>query len=405
MYVTHLLLSNFRNYRSLALALPQGLVLIRGDNAQGKTNLLEAVCILAFSRSPRATREGELLAWGAHTEEPVATRIVGEVQRAADRVTVEIALMAAQGRQISSSLSIVGDEEPLWAAAPGVQKRIRVNGLPKRAIDLLGTLRVVLFRPEDLVLISGAPPERRKALDMLLAQMDHRYPRSLQRYSRILLQRNHLLRRIAQEQASIDELMPWDETLAAEGGYLLAQRYLALERLSALADESHAQLSDSQEQLTIRYEPTVQPATGTTADVLTSALLERLAEVRRRDIALGQTTVGPHRDDLIFSINRAPLSAYGSRGQQRTATLAWKLAEARYAREVTGEDPVVLLDDIFSELDGQRRAALLETVQGYQQVVLTTTGVDLQELPINPTASFVIRAGQFHRDAGVKEMD
>ena len=398
MHVTRFSLAYFRNYKSLDLALPQGLVLLQGDNAQGKTNLLEAVCVLALSRSPRAGREGELLSWDSRSDQTVATRIFGEVKRAADPVTIEVTLMAKAGASPLASVDQSDDEEDgLLATAPGVQKRLRVNGVPRRAIDLLGQLRVVLFRPEDMALVTGTPSDRRRTLDILLSQMKHRYPRSLQRYSRTVQQRNHLLRRIAEGQATVDELAPWDAALAAEGSYLLLQRQRAVERLSALAGESHGLLSGDREQLMVSYEPTVrtqEDAALQTAEALAQAIMNRLIEVRRRDIALGQTTVGPHRDDLVFSLDRALLNTYGSRGQQRTATLAWKLAEARYAREVTGEDPVVLLDDIFSEMDATRRSALLEAVQSYQQVLLTTTDIDTGELKEAPAATFTVRAGR-----------
>ncbi len=396
MQVTRLTLSNFRNYVKLDLSLPSGLMVIHGDNAQGKTNLLEAICILAFSRSPRAGKEGELLSWASDPLEPTATRIIGEVQRRDDSVTVEIALMAAAGRSNAPTEQAADEDEALFAVAPGVQKRIRINGLGKRAMDMLGTLRVVLFRPEDLALVTGAPSERRRALDMLLAQMDYRYPRSLQRYSRALQQRNHLLRRIAKEMAGVAELVPWDQVIATEGGYLLAQRYQALDRLGTLAAEAHARLSSSVEQLTVGYESTVplDKTASPNAESFTNAILARLAAAQRRDIIIGQTTVGPHRDDLLFNIDRAPLGSYGSRGQQRTATLAWKLAEARYIREMTNDDPVVLLDDIFSEMDARRRSALLETVTGYQQVLLTTTGADVKDLDMEPAATYRVQAGQ-----------
>ncbi len=297
MHVARFSLAYFRNYKSLDLALPQGLVLLQGDNAQGKTNLLEAVCVLALSRSPRAGREGELLSWDSRSDQTVATRIFGEVERAADPVTIEVTLMAKAGASPMASVDQSDDEEDgLLATAPGVQKRLRVNGVPRRAIDLLGQLRVVLFRPEDMALVTGTPSDRRRTLDILLSQMEHRYPRSLQRYSRTVQQRNHLLRRIAEGQASIDELAPWDAALAAEGSYLLLQRQRAVERLSALAGESHGLLSGDREQLMVSYEPTVrtqEDAALQTAEALAQAIMDRLTEVRRRDIALGQTTVGP----------------------------------------------------------------------------------------------------------------
>ena len=396
-YVSHLALTNFRNYRSLEMDLPSGFILLQGDNAQGKTNFLEALYLLAVSRSPRTRREGELIAWDAPEGSPPLARLSARVRLAADEMALEIVMM---GAPLLGEVGRGGPDEgekTLPPSTSGVQRRLRVNGVPRRAIDFLGVLRVALFRPEDLELVSGPPAGRRRALDILLSQTEARYPRALQRYNRILLQRSHLLRRIAEHRASLEELTPWDESLVKEGAYLLEKRYLALSHLSKLAAEAHFPLSRSQERLAVSYLGTVaqgQEADALGGDRLADKFWERLAAARRREVTLGQTTVGPHRDDLELLVNGVAASVYGSRGQQRTIALAWKLAEARYLQQMTGEDPVVLLDDVLSELDAGRRRCVLELTGGYQQVFLTTTGVELGGEPLPVAARFSVHRGE-----------
>ena len=396
MYVAHLALANFRNYAALEQELPAGLILLEGENAQGKSNLLEALFFLATSRSPRTNRDGELLSWRIESAESVATRLFARVVRAAEEVTLEILLMASAKGEGRSAQVARAEEELLASAASGLQKRIRVNGVTRRAIDFLGTFRVVLFRPEDLELVSGPPAGRRRALDILLSQIETRYPRALQRYGRVLQQRNHLLRRIAEGRAAPEELEPWDESLVKEGAYVLAQRFTALDALTGMAAQYHEPLSGGRERLTAAYISTIAPRAdiASDGDALAAAFRGQLIAVRTRDIALGQTTVGPHRDDLSLLVDGAAASTYGSRGQQRTVALAWKLAEARYLRETTGEDPVVLLDDVLSELDASRRRCVLEAVKDYQQVFLTSTGAELVGETLHTDAGFLVRSGQ-----------
>ncbi len=397
MRVTELSLANFRNYHAVNVKdIPGGFVVLQGDNAQGKTNLLEALFLLATSRSPRARRDGELIAWDTPQDGTAATRLFGRIQRSDGAVAIELLLMGRPEAGPSAAPDATEDEMPVPAAQSGVQRRLRINGAPKRALDLLGNLTVALFRPEDLELITGPPSGRRRAIDILLSQVDPRYPRSLQRYGRALIQRNHLLRRIADHRAAPDELAPWDETLAKEGAFILERRRSALDRLAQLAAAAHRPLSGHREELTAGYAATV-PLSGHAADGLGEApsqqFLARLAQVRPRDIALGQTTVGPHRDDLTLQVNGAPVAAYGSRGQQRTLALAWKLAEAEYLRETTAQDPVLLLDDVFSELDAHRRGCVLDVAQVYEQVFVTTTGAELSGQAVPANARFLVRAG------------
>ncbi|MSQ28437.1 MAG: DNA replication/repair protein RecF [Dehalococcoidia bacterium] len=397
MRVTELSLTHFRNYRALELKeIPSGFVVLQGDNAQGKTNLLEALFLLATSRSPRAHREGELIAWETPQDGTAATRLFGCVRRKDGPVTIELLLMGRPEARPPTTAAVAVEDPELLPAQSGVRRRLRVNGAPRRALDLLGNLTVALFRPEDLDLITGPPSGRRRAIDILLSQVDPRYPRALQRYARAMAQRNHLLRRIADRRAGQDELAPWDDTLAREGAFILDSRRSALDRLAQLAGSAHRPLSGDREELSAAYAATVPlagPALGDGGAAVAQAFLARLGEVRARDIALGQTTVGPHRDDLTLLVNGVPAGSYGSRGQQRTLALAWKLAEAEYLREVTAQDPVLLLDDVFSELDAHRRGCVMAVAGAYEQVFITTTGAELSGQMMPEGSRYVVRAG------------
>ena len=396
-YVSRLDLSNFRNYAALELELPSGFIALQGSNAQGKTNLLEALYLLATTRSPRARRDAELLRWDTE-ERPVVTRLAAQAVFATDKAGLEI-IMMGQPEQAQRQTTAAQEDYERSPSSSGVQRRLRLNGVAKRAADFIGTLRAALFRPEDMELLTGPPAGRRRALDILLSQTEPRYVRALQRYSRVLVQRNHLLRRIGGGQAAPVELEPWNETLLAEGVYLMERRHRALERLSTVAADAHYPLSSGTEHLRMAYQSTAPVAEGAATDTasLTASFRGRLEESLRREIALGQTTVGPHRDDIDLLINGAPAGTYGSRGQQRTIGLAWKLAEASYLREVTGEHPLVLLDDVFSELDAARRRCVLDVVRECQQVVLTTTDGALTGEAPELAARFEITGGRLQR--------
>lgn len=400
MYVSHVELSNFRNYLMLAIDVAPGLVVLRGPNAQGKTNFLEALFVLATSRSPRTTRDRELVAWDVPIGEPPVSRFSASVQRSEGAAAIEVLVMAQPDRPRGRDTAGVDRNDQTFLQGSGVQKRIRVNGVPRRAIDLLGTLRVVLFRPEDIELVGGSPSVRRRALDILLSQGDRQYIRSLLRYGRVLQQRNHLLRRVGEGAAAVDELAPWDQTLSVEGAYLLERRRQAVERLALLAAASHGPLSGESERLEVSYQCSLDLPLNEDGDeaAIAAAFREQLRSAWRREVSLGQTTIGPHRDDLEFLVDGAPAAVYGSRGQQRTAALSWKLAEASYLRETTGDDPVVLLDDVLSELDATRRRSVLDTVLSYQQVFLTTTGAELGGgMQLAPAAMFDVMNGTLTR--------
>lgn len=363
MYLRRLSLTNFRAYRRLELVLPTGTVVLAGRNAQGKTTLLEAIYVLATTRAPYGATDRQLLSWAAADEVMPFTRVAGEVVRAGARDEIEIVSVRDAG------------------ALDEAVKRVRVNHAARRAIDAIGTLAVVLFTPRDLEVVAGPPAERRRYLDALLCQVDRDYCRRLARYNRLVVQRNHLLRRLRDRGGSAQELAFWDEQLAEDGGRVAARRVAAVAELAGAAAEVHARLAPDDEPLRLAYAPspgTPAPPDGDPA--AWSAALARALEARRDEsIARGLTTVGPHRDDLALALGAVDVRTFGSRGQQRTVTLAVKLAEARLMWTATGERPVLLLDDVLSELDPDRRRDLLALLGGHEQTILTTT--ELASLP------------------------
>jgi DNA replication and repair protein RecF len=359
MLLTHLSLHNFRNYVRLDLDLPLGVSLLLGENAQGKTNLLEAIYYLATTRSPHAGADRELVNWLAVEEEPLPyARLVGRVARGVGKVAIEITLTQQANHQTR------------------YRKQIRLNGVAKRAMDLLGQLNVVLFLPEDIALVSGSPSGRRRYLDAALCQIDPFYCRSLSRYNQIVTQRNALLRDLRERGGDPAQLAFWNERLVEHGTHLVRRRWEALVVLDELAHAVHGQLTDGGERLHLRYVPSVEMDGPGGADDIAPAFQDQVEDLRRREIAAGMTLVGPHRDEVRFLINGMDAGVYGSRGQQRTAALALKLAEVDLMRTETGEYPVLLLDDVLSELDEHRRRFLMHTLEdGAEQAIITTTNL------------------------------
>ncbi|HEX78391.1 MAG TPA: DNA replication/repair protein RecF [Dehalococcoidia bacterium] len=371
MNISHLSLANFRNFSSLELELPPGIAIFHGGNAQGKSNLLEAIYFLATSRSLRAESDTELINKAA--PEP-CLRLYGRVERGQDRVELEVSVAT-------------------WAGG-GTRKRIRVNGIPRRASDLVGRLNVVIFTPEDIELIYGAPTLRRRYLDITCSQVDHRYLRALQRYTKVLTQRNSLLRLIGEGQARASELGFWNGELVGNGAYLMAQRQALVGALGELARTVHSNLTAAEELLEICYIPSLPLGLEAPLEAIEATFATALEAGQDREIAQGMTLVGPHRDDLRFLVNGLDMDSFGSRGQQRTIALALKLAEASLMRSRVGEPPVLLLDDVLSELDSRRRVQLLGSLQGDEQVLITATDLD-HFLP-----DFVARASLFKISQG-----
>jgi len=390
MRIEYLSLTNFRNYARLDLDFPGHTILLQGDNAQGKTNLLEAIYYLATTRSPHAGAEYELVNWLAESQDLPHARLVAQVRKGDSLLRVEITLVRPQSSGVNNTALSPGTK------APSYRKHIKVNGVNKRALDLIGQVNVVLFLPEDIVLVAGSPSGRRRYLDATLCQIDPRYCRTLQKYNRVLTQRNHLLRTLREREGGLDQLLFWDRSLVENGAYLVARRQEVIDQLDGLAQAVHLELTGQKERLRLRYEPSFDPSrppppdyqlpleldlpsepdirhSGTDLGQVAEAFRAQLGEIRRREILQGMTLIGPHRDDLRFSVGGIDLTIYGSRGQQRTAALALKLAEVKLIGQEVGEQPILLLDDVMSELDDARRGYLMRMIDGAQQAILTTT--------------------------------
>ncbi len=369
MYLQRLRLTNFRNYEALDLTLGPGLSIFQGRNAQGKSNLLESIALLATSRSFRAGGERETVRWGAPGH---FARVDAQLARRAGPLGVEIVI--ADPKPPAPGETRRAEEAGAFHAPPALRKRIKINGAPRRAMDLLGQVNVVLFAPPDLDLVIGTPQYRRHYLDVTLCQVNQRYCHALSQFQKVQAQRAALLRRIRENEEDPRSLSFWDEQFVALGSALMLERARLIERVDAEARRLYAQLSGGAEELQVVYRPSfVAALTATTLESLTGAFRAELATLRRREIHAGVNLLGPHRDDVAFLSQHMDLAVYGSRGQQRSAALATKLAELRFLHEETGEQPILLLDDVLSELDEERRGYLLGMVRGMEQVLLTTT--------------------------------
>jgi len=391
--IRHLSLTNVRLYARLELDLPGGLSIIQGDNAQGKTSLLEAIYYLATSHSPHGTLDRQIIRWGAEEEAPYPYAILkSDLQRRDGPHMLEIGIQRAEGNRM--------------------RKEIRIDHINKRGIDLVGQLAVVLFLPGDVDLVSGAPALRRDYLDDALSQVDAGYVRALEQYNRALTQRNALLRQAQERRIDPDELEVWNDQMVPAGVEVALRRREAVGQLTRLAAPVHRDLSNNREYLQIVYQPNFDPAappsttyqleldntrppTGMDSADLQTAFRTALAERQRDEMARGMTLVGPHRDDMRFIANGIDLGEYGSRGQQRTAVLALKLAEVSWMRDRIGDEPVLLLDEVLAELDPGRRQSLLMRIANSHQTIVTTTDINRFD------QDFVRKAGIFTVNSGI----
>ena len=378
MHLARLELTNVRNFRRLDLHLEPGAHVIVGDNAAGKTNLLEAVALLATARTIRGGADGDIIAWPSLYDDPLpAARFVAELTRADGPASVEITVMATQPVPETPP-----DEAP---PTPRTSRRFRVNGVARRASDLIGVLRVVMFAANDLRLVDGPPAGRRRYLDITISQLDAEYVRAAQLYGRVLQQRNSLLRRIQDRRGQPDELDFWDDELSSSGAELLAARASTLRELGETAAVRYADLAAG-EGFEVCYRPAVPEEVQQSLfeHDLQARFRAALEAGRRDDIYRGQTHIGPHRDDIEFRIAGRDAGVTASRGQQRTAALALRIAEVAHSTKRTGDPPVLLLDDILSELDEHRRERVLAVAHGADQVLITTPDADRpseRELP------------------------
>ena len=379
-------LTNFRNYEGLQLDLPPGMVLLYGGNGQGKTNILEAIYLLAVVKSPRASSDRDLVRREA-LERGEHSQVFAVVQR--DGVPLRV-IIGLQRAAVADAPAPAGATEPLGGA---IQKQVRVNGAPRRVSDLVGEVNAVLFTAQDMGIVLGPPSSRRRYVDILISQVDNRYLRLLQKYQQVMSQRNQLLKAVRDGRSQPGELEFWDGELVGSGAYIMQRRAGTVSAVAALAAPLHEELSGGGEELRIVYSPSV----GGDADErdLGDAMREALKRSRPREIAQGFTVVGPHRDDLLMLLDGLDVGSTASRGQCRTLVLALKLAEASFLRDERGQEPVLLLDDILSELDAKRRARVLDRAGLYQQCLLTAATLEsVDRLHVDRMSKFSVADGK-----------
>ena len=383
--LSRLILTNFRNFAELDLALPPGVVVLFGANAQGKTTLLEAVYLLAIARSFRAENEREVVNFAAARDGQQAL-VGGHLDRDGQRLQVYVGYSC-------------GATSPATAQAGrgraglnySVRKEIRVNRIRRTAADLVGAVGAVLFHADDIQLVQGPPAGRRRYLDILISQGDPLYLKALQRYTQVVRQRNRLLRLLREGRAENSELEFWDDRLVSEGAWLSWQRARAVSLLAGLCADHHRNLSSLDELLALEHLPSV--TIGDDVEATASHFRDALAGQRARELATGSTAVGPHRDDFQLLLDGVDMGAFASRGQARTLALTLRLAEASYLSQVRRDEPVVLLDDVLSEMDEDRRRRVLEKVAGYGQSLITTTDLDLVRSFFGHNATYLRVAG------------
>lgn len=366
MYLEELELRDFRNYDQVTLEFSPQINILIGQNAQGKTNLLEAIYVLAMARSHRTNNERELIRFKAK-----GAFLAGRIKRKLGTIPLEIAL-SRQG------------------------KKAKVNHLEQaRLSQYIGNLNVILFAPEDLALVKGAPAVRRRFIDMEFGQIDPKYLYDLAQYKAILKQRNNYLKQLQQKKAQDTlYLEVLSEQLATFGAAVISKRLTFLAELESYAQEIHSAITQGNEKLAFHYESNLKDILDPDESKTITELKRGYANLQSKEILQGTTLLGPHRDDVSFTIDKKNVQIYGSQGQQRTTALSVKLAEIELMKHKTGEYPILLLDDVLSELDGARQTHLLKAIQGKVQTFLTTPG--LSEI----TQRLIKEPKIFHIDAG-----
>lgn len=375
MHISRLSLDQFRVYQGLELDLSSGGLRISGRNGSGKTSLIEAIALASTSRSPRSRSDREMVRWDSGIDYGVLpyARVVANVTDSTGEHVIEIGI---EQDPTNDQLS---------------RKKFKLDGSPKRAHDIVGVIKTVLFSPEDVQLISGPPAERRRQVDILLSQIDRNYLTSLAQFGRVLTNRNGLLRSFVKDRIdhrsarATNEIGFWDQQLVDFGSRIIAQRERMLDLLAGhMSQRSSNLISDAI--LTVGYQPRLvvpPPVEGYVSaqgrlQQIQATYLQILDERRAEEFRRGVTLIGPHRDEIQFLIDGRDLGAFGSRGQQRLAVIAYKLAETDLIASETGERPILLLDDVLSELDRVHRDMLLSAVSAQgSQVIVTSTDEDL----------------------------
>lgn len=337
MFVKSLELCNFRNYTNLNVVFSEGVNIFYGDNAQGKTNILEAIYLGGTTKSHKGSKDKEMIMM---SEPEAHVRLLIDKDGFTHKIDMHLKRSKSKG--------------------------IAIDGIPiKRSSELIGLAHMVFFSPEDLSIIKSGPGERRRFIDMELCQLDKVYLHNLTNYNKILNQRNHLLKQVSLNNQLLDTLCIWDSQLVNFGKLIVERRKIFIDQLNNIIFDIHKKLSGNKEELFIKYMPNVEVA----------EFEKKIEQSRNKDIITKNTSIGPHRDDIQFLIKGVDLRKYGSQGQQRTSALSLKLAEIEMVKRVVGEKPVLLLDDVLSELDRNRQNYLLDSINDIQTIV-TCTGLE-----------------------------
>ena len=381
MYLTHLSLTNFRCFSRLDLSFPREIFLLVGENAQGKTTLLEAIYFLSTITSFQASSDRQLINFALPENNINVGRIIGEFHKKDTKHRIEVRLIREHNGFNGNSR---------------FRKEILLDGVKKKLNEVVGSFNAVIFLPQMSRIIEEGPSERRRYLDMLISQVSPRYVGHLSDYLQTLSQRNALLKQLGERGGDSQQLAVWDGMLARHGAFIMQERIAAIREMEQFAKRIHYDLSNSREVLRLDYQPAYEPLvtpegqlslhvsavadrSGLSLDEIESGMLLALQKLQKEEIARGITTIGPHRDELRFLSNQVDLGDYGSRGQGRTALLAMKLAEVDWLHLRTGEWPVLLLDETMSELDIHRRKDLLQALSNCDQAILTTTDLAMFE--------------------------
>lgn len=377
MHIEQLYLKNFRNYGELDILFDDKVNVIIGDNAQGKTNLMEAIYCLAFTKSHRTAKEKELIQWDKEY-----AKIEGKVTKRNQSIPLEITI-SSKG------------------------KKAKLNHLEQQRLsDYIGAINVVMFAPEDLTLVKGPPQTRRRFIDMELGQIQAIYIYHLTQYQKILKQRNSLLKQLQRRETKQTTMLEvLTEQLIQHAVIILNKRFIFIKLLRKWAAQIHYQISHELEELEIKYDTTIDVSEDDHQESIAAIYAQKFKEIGEKEIERGTTLAGPHRDDLIFYVNGKDVQIYGSQGQQRTTALSLKLAEIELIYNEVGEYPILLLDDVLSELDDFRQSHLLNTIQGKVQTFVSTTSVDgINHETLKKAELFHIADGMVVTDKREKEV-
>lgn len=370
MRLLKLSITGFRNLDISLNAIPDTTLLIVGSNAQGKTSVLEAIYFLSTLSSFQTSSDRELIDFNAFASLPAVARVTAEFEKKQSKHSIEARLILEQTQTTTRT-----------------RKEIILDGVKKAPASSLGFFSSVLFTPKMFSILETSPETRRKYLNLTLAQGIPSYTKTLSHYYKTLNQRNALLKRLQEQAGDLSELGYWNELLCDSAAMLVYWRNETLTKLEGLARDIHLGLSDTAEELKINYLPTLALKSNreitqnfyslNQAEEIKSRMLQTLKQIQRNEIQRGVTLIGPHRDEFRIKANGVDLGDFGSRGQVKTALLSIKLAEYHWLKEIFGENPVILLDEIMSEIDARRRVALMKTLSDHQQAFVTTTDADI----------------------------